>query len=78
MIIRNYQSLEKCAVLTLNFKKGDSALLKNYRPISLTNTDYQLLTFIFIAAITTSDRTSCPPDLEDLVISKMKSLTDPI
>ena len=36
---------QKQAVLSLIFKKGDSTLLKNYRPISLTNTDYRTLTF---------------------------------
>ena len=36
---------QRGAVLSLIFKKGDHAFLKNYRPISLTNTDYRLLTF---------------------------------
>ncbi len=37
-------SLRK-ALLALLFKKGDDTLLKNYRPISLTNYDYKILCF---------------------------------
>ncbi len=33
------------ALLALLFKKGDSTLLKNYRPISLTNYDYKIICF---------------------------------
>ena len=38
-------SLRK-AVITLIFKQGDRSNLKNYRPISLTNSDYKILTFV--------------------------------
>jgi hypothetical protein len=34
------------AVLTLIFKKGERHLLKNYRPISITNYDYKILAFV--------------------------------
>ena len=34
------------SVLSLIFKKGDTSKIKNYRPISLTNTDYKLLAHV--------------------------------
>ena len=34
-------------ILTLLHKKGDPQLLKNYRPISLLNTDYNILMHIY-------------------------------
>ncbi len=34
------------ALLALLYKKGDDTLLKNYRPISLTNYDYKILCFV--------------------------------
>ena len=39
------------SVVTLIFKKGDSAALKNYRPISLTNYDYKIIAFILARRI---------------------------
>ncbi len=37
------------AIIILLFKKGDSHILPNYRPISLTNTDYKILTYLLTA-----------------------------
>ena len=37
---------QKRSVISLMFKKGDRRLLKNYRPLSLTNVDYRILAFI--------------------------------
>lgn len=34
------------AIIILLYKKGDDHLVENYRPISLTNTDYKILAYI--------------------------------
>ena len=36
----------KKALLTLLYKRGDRSLLSNYRPLSITNCDYKILTFV--------------------------------
>lgn len=37
----------RLAVLSLIHNKRERSLLKNYSPISLTNTDYKIIFFIF-------------------------------
>ena len=38
---------QRLSIITVLFKKGDRCDLKNYRPLSLTNTDYKIIAFIF-------------------------------
>ncbi len=37
---------QRLAIIILLYKKGDSHLVENYQPISLTNTDYKILAYI--------------------------------
>jgi len=51
MVIESFEKWELCesmkkAVVTLLYKKGETNLLNNYRPISLTNCDYKLIAFV--------------------------------
>ena len=38
---------QRLSVISLIYKKGEKENLKNYRPISLTNTDYKIIAFVF-------------------------------
>ena len=44
---------KKLAIMSLIHKKGDKQDLKNYRPISLTNSDYKIIAFIFAKRLQT-------------------------
>ena len=44
-------SSQRSAVMTQIFKEGDMENISNYRPISLTNVDYRLFTFILSARL---------------------------
>ena len=44
---------QKLAIMSLIHKKGDKHDLKNYRPISLTNSDYKIIAFIFTKRLQT-------------------------
>ena len=53
-------------MITLLFKKGDRTLLKNWRPVTLLNTDYKILTKALanrlhqaLPLIVNSDQTAC-------------------
>ena len=46
-----FQNLQKIAVAQLIFKKENSQLLKNYRPICLTNYDYKIIAFVLLEII---------------------------
>ena len=38
---------QRLAAISLKHKKGEKNVLQNYRPISLMNTDYKIITIIF-------------------------------
>ena len=44
---------QKLAIMSLIHKKGDKQDLENYRPISLTNSDYKIIAFIFAKRLQT-------------------------
>ncbi len=44
---------QRMAIIILLFKKGDHQLVENYRPISLTNTDYKILVYILTMRLET-------------------------
>ena len=55
----------RSAIIALLFKKGDVKFLKNYRPISLSNSDYKILAFVLaerlqkvISSIVSEDQTA--------------------
>ena len=43
---KKISDLQRLAVIILLFKKGNPQMLANYRPISLTNTDYKILAYV--------------------------------
>jgi len=51
-----------CAVMSLIFKKGDQQLISNYRPISLTNTDYRIIAFVLAQRMQGVIGSSVSPD----------------
>ena len=44
---------QRLSIITLIHKKGDKKLLQNYRPLSLTNTDYKIIAFVFARRLQT-------------------------
>ena len=44
---REMSSSQKLSVISLVYKKGEKNYLSNYRPISLMNTDYKIIAFVF-------------------------------
>ena len=57
---------QRRGIITLLFKKGDRTLLKNWRPVTLLNTDYKILTKALanrlqqvLPLIVNSDQTAC-------------------
>ena len=44
---------QRLAIITLIFKKGERTSLKNYRPLSLTNTDYKIIAFVLARRLQT-------------------------
>ncbi len=43
--------LQKLAIIILLFKKGDTKIVGNYWPISLTNCDYKILAYILVSCL---------------------------
>ena len=44
---------QRLAIIDLIFKKGERTSLKNYRPLSLTNTDYKIIAFVLARRLQT-------------------------
>ena len=44
---------QRLSIIALLYKKGDKESLQNYRPISLCNTDYKILAFVFARRLQT-------------------------
>ncbi len=49
--LKKLSATQCLAIIVLLFKKGDTEEAGNYRPISLTNVDYKILTYVLTARL---------------------------
>ena len=55
------------SIISLIHKKGDKTDIENYRPISLTNTDYRILTFVLANRLQKVIKDIVSPDQESYI-----------